>query len=327
MAFSPDGRRLASSDSEATLKIWDAASGREIRTFRGGDGALRDLAFSPDGRLIASVSKAVSLRDADSGQEVKVLPLGGEVPVCLGLAFSPDGQLLAGAIASNMSVNVDNNVKLWDTTTGRELMILRGHPARVFALAFSPDGRRIASSYMDGTVWLWDVATGKSVLTLHGHSRFAHGVGFSPDGLQLATAGDTTVKIWDATPLTPELASREARGVVEFLSARSLPKDEVLARIRRDPTIGESVKSSPWTWPSTTPRRRRVPPSEHHSGAQLSFSRVLAARTPLRDPLGRRRRADTFSFGPANREAEWTDKPRFRIRQIGEDSNGPQKGS
>ena len=81
-------------------------------------------------------------------------------PACMGLGFSPDGRILAGAIASNLSVNVDNNVKLWDTTTGLELMILRGHPARVFALAFRPDGRRIASSYMDGTVWLWDVATG-----------------------------------------------------------------------------------------------------------------------------------------------------------------------
>ncbi len=268
VAFSPDGRRLASSDSEATLKIWDAASGREIRTFRGGDGGLRELAFSPDGRLIASVSKAVSLRDADSGQEVRVLPLGGEDPTCQGLAFSPDGRILAGAIASNMSVNVDNNVKLWDTTTGRELMILRGHPARVFAVAFSPDGRRIASSYMDGTVGLWDVVTGKSVLTLHGHSQFALGVAFSPDGLKLATAGDTTVKIWDATPLTPELrVLREARDVVEFLSARSLPKDEVLARIPRDPTIGESV------------RKLALDLAEHDAAA--------TAGAPERAPLGR----------------------------------------
>ena len=73
-----------------------------------------------------------------------------------------------------MSVGRGPQFKLWDPATGQELMILRGHPARVFAVAFSPDGRRLAASYMDGTVWLWDVATGKAVLSLHGHSLRGH---------------------------------------------------------------------------------------------------------------------------------------------------------
>jgi WD40 repeat protein len=110
-------------------------------------------------------------------------------------------------------------VKVWDTTTGREVFTLKGHKACVWSVAFSPDGKRLASASGEmsgegpGEVKLWDLATGYEVLTLHGHPCTVYGVAFSPDGKRLATADyDGVVRIWDGTPLveTPDLGALPA---------------------------------------------------------------------------------------------------------------------
>jgi WD40 repeat protein len=245
LAFSPNGRTLASASPENAVRLWDPATGRQVRALLGQKGGPRKLAFSPDGRTLATSnsSHTVQLWDTATGQEVRELNLGGESDTCSGLSFSPDGRTLAVAIINSMSLNPDQTVKLWDPATGQEKRPLRGHPARVFAIAFSPDGRRLASACMYGTVWVWDLDTGRMVLSLRAATRSVDSLAFSPDGRKLVTASDSTVRIWDATPMTPELrVLREARGVIEFLCAKSLPKDELLARIRRDPTISEPVR-------------------------------------------------------------------------------------
>jgi WD40 repeat protein len=153
-------------------------------------GAAQDLAFGPDGRLASVGLGILKIRNVENGQDLfKAFGQSGK------LAFSPDGKRLA-------TDGDDNELKVWDVKTGKELLVLKGHTGYVTAVAFSPDGRRLASTSEDKTVKVWDAQTVQELLTLEGHGRWASGVAFSPDGHRLAAgAADGTVKVWDATPL------------------------------------------------------------------------------------------------------------------------------
>ena len=164
----------------------------------------RHLALSPDGRRLAlSSSSTVSLRDAETGREVKIVdPARGHV------VFGPGVQprRTNPGRGPHQDDHAQTRSSGCGTASGQEVLTLRGHPDRVFAVAFSPDGRRLASACMDGTVWLWDVATGKAVLSLRGHSHKVKALAFSPDGRKLLIGDETTLKLWDATPDDPGTA-------------------------------------------------------------------------------------------------------------------------
>jgi WD40 repeat protein len=207
VAFSPDGKRLASSDRyeapfgkpvPGEVKVWDARDGRELHSL---PAQASKLAFSPDGERLATAGSAentVKLWDLKTRKEL--FPLKGGYFV----AFSPDGKRLAtGRAQAAVGPNGERggmqtvHAIVWNAENGQELLTLPGHKGAVRSVAFSPDGKRLATfgSMMDDwTVKLWDAQTGQELRTVKAVGNAA----FSPDGKRLAVATDRHVKLLDA---------------------------------------------------------------------------------------------------------------------------------
>jgi WD40 repeat protein/serine/threonine protein kinase len=198
VAFSPDGTRLATGSDDMTAKIWDLATAQDVRTLRGHERGVCAVGFSPDGQHLAtSDNEIVKVWNAVPVPRARTLIQEGFGPMPVCLAFSPDGRRLVTDLGETEKPSGD--LKLWDATTGQEVLTLKGHSDAVFSVAFAPDGRRLASASRDRTVKIWDMATAQTILTLRGHADAVWGVAFSRDGTRLATASaDRSVKVWDA---------------------------------------------------------------------------------------------------------------------------------
>jgi WD40 repeat protein len=202
VAFSPDGRCLAANALRGA-QVLDGGRGRQVFSLRGRHAAgFPTVAFSPDGRLLArGGAGGVLLWDALTGEEVPPLPPLHDLVTAL--AFHPDGRFLAAGTGRAVGTAEPGEVKVWEVDGRKEVLSFRKHAAQVADVAFSPDGRRIASASADRTVKVWGALTGKVEVTLSGHTAGVLTVRFSPDGTRLASrGGDNTVRVWDASMST-----------------------------------------------------------------------------------------------------------------------------
>ncbi|MUL36715.1 WD40 repeat domain-containing protein [Gloeocapsopsis dulcis] len=275
VAFSPDGKLLATSDVNHEIHVWQVADGKQVLTCKVDAGWVWCVAFSPNGRILASSANCtVNLWDIQTGECIQTFQ--GYTDRVFSVAFSPDGRLLA-------SGSEDHLVRVWNIKTGELLHTFTGHTdevrsvafapqhyahsrhgmllasgsfdgtvrvwnldtselqiaehqQKVWCVAFSPDGRILASGSSDRTIKLWDISTGKSIKTLTGHSQQIRTVAFSSDGQMLASGSDDqSVRLWNYH--TGEVL-RVLQGHTSWISAVAFsPNTQILASSGEDRSV------------------------------------------------------------------------------------------
>ena len=205
-AFSPDGKLLAAGGA-AGVRLFDTATAAELKRLPVKDVAVA-VAFAADGKRLAACGivgeeAVVFVWDVIGGKLLHRLrsPRGHGIQH---LVFGPDGKFLAGASGAE--------VRLWDLTSGKRARVYQGHEQPVTAIAFSPDGKRLASASADQTIRLWETSSEEELGKLTGPEGPVLALAFSPDGKTLASGdGDALVRVWDLETARPvkQLAGHE----------------------------------------------------------------------------------------------------------------------
>ena len=196
IAYSPDGKLLASAGGDSSIFLWDTTThARTGLTLAEHSGSVFTLAFSPDNKWLASAGSDGQILIWDVATGARKEPrLSGHTATVESLAFSPDGTMLASA-------SEDATIRLWDVSTGKQIGSNLYGPSGglYYSLAFSPDGSALAAGLQDGTIQLWSVADKTLARSFTGqHYQAVYSVAFSPDGKSLASAGyDQKVVVWN----------------------------------------------------------------------------------------------------------------------------------
>jgi WD40 repeat protein len=187
-----DGQRLLTGSMDGTAKLWDAATGRELRSFQGQNSATVGwVAVTPDGQklITGSADGIARIWDTASGREL--VQLNGHAGGFLSVAVTPDGQRV-------ITGGNDGTTKIWDLATGRELLSLGGHTGSIWSLAVTPDSHRVVTGANDRTVKIWDMSTGREVMTFKRHTGPVWSVALAANEQFLVTGTtDGTVTIWE----------------------------------------------------------------------------------------------------------------------------------
>ena len=216
LVIAPDGSWLASADNGGELRIWDPTTGTTQHTLTGHTGGVRALVVAPDGPWLASADNDGELRIWDPATGTIRHTLTGHTIGVSALVVAPNGSWLASASSdmfttsgdivtgigdmSDIVTDEDEQVRIWDPTTGTALHTFTGHPSGVRALVVAPDGSWLAFAGNDGEVWIWDPTTGTIRHTVTRHTGWVSALVVAPDESWLASADDVgEVWIWDPT--------------------------------------------------------------------------------------------------------------------------------
>jgi WD40 repeat protein len=218
LAYSPDGKILASAGYEPVVRLWSVATGKEMRQLRGHTAAVRCVAFSKDGKLMATASsdRTVRLWDAATGKERWAQK--AHVFASLQVAISPDDRTVATVAGFG-----EETIRRWDTATGQPRGDALGNPEErsggMACVAFAPNGKILAGGTIRGLLHAWDTSRGKILFQFRAHEKGVEAIRFSPDGTLLATAGgDAVVRLWDPKREAEVRALKGHRGRVHCLA-------------------------------------------------------------------------------------------------------------